>query len=125
MRIFSISGFRCCAQRNHGCSRCRKSQICSGYGGEKESRIHACNGKCCMSHIDTHVLQLSVLLCKLIEYIFHLKEKSKSAKTSEEIDLEKARQTEQRLKLEIGRLKKEIDRVHRTWEKKFAILQQR
>lgn len=23
------------------------------------------------------------------------------------------------------RLKKEIDRVHRTWEKKFAILQQR
>ena len=41
------------------------------------------------------------------------------------MDLQKARENEQRLKLEIGRLKKEIDRVHRTWEKKFAILQQR
>ena len=73
-----------------------------------------------------YILRHSSEYLKQFCTIFHKKEKSKTpAKTSEEMDLQRARENEQRLKLEIGRLKKEIDRVHRTWEKKFAILQQR
>nr|XP_034308649.1 uncharacterized protein C10orf67, mitochondrial isoform X1 [Crassostrea gigas] len=56
---------------------------------------------------------------------YHKSERKKNnTKTQEEVDVEKYRKVEQKLKDEILRLKKEIERIHRTWEKKFAILQQ-
>ncbi|XP_052681508.1 uncharacterized protein C10orf67, mitochondrial-like isoform X5 [Crassostrea angulata] len=56
---------------------------------------------------------------------YHKSERKKNnTKTQEEVDVEKYRKVEQKLRDEILRLKKEIERIHRTWEKKFAILQQ-
>ncbi|KAK6166394.1 hypothetical protein SNE40_023098 [Patella caerulea] len=54
-----------------------------------------------------------------------LKEKSKlPATTKPEVEKSVNLTSESALKEEIARLKKEIERIHRTWEKKFAILQQ-
>ncbi|KAL4222964.1 hypothetical protein ACF0H5_019005 [Mactra antiquata] len=39
-------------------------------------------------------------------------------------DVNKLRKSEQMLRDEVIRLKREIERIHKTWEKKFAILQQ-
>lgn len=53
------------------------------------------------------------------------KERSKNAEMLKgDTDINKMRRNEQMLKDEIARLKKEIEKIHRTWEKKFAILQQ-
>nr|XP_034308657.1 uncharacterized protein C10orf67, mitochondrial isoform X8 [Crassostrea gigas] len=61
---------------------------------------------------------------KLLEQELMQERKKNNTKTQEEVDVEKYRKVEQKLKDEILRLKKEIERIHRTWEKKFAILQQ-
>ncbi|XP_064648128.1 uncharacterized protein C10orf67, mitochondrial-like isoform X2 [Lineus longissimus] len=53
------------------------------------------------------------------------KERAANAEKSlEMLDMEKMRRSELRLQAEVLRLKREIDKVNRTWEKKFAILQQ-
>ncbi|XP_071102638.1 uncharacterized protein C10orf67, mitochondrial-like [Haliotis cracherodii] len=53
------------------------------------------------------------------------REKAKNANANQEsADTEKLKKSEQRMREEVLRLKKEIERIHRTWEKKFAILQQ-
>lgn len=53
------------------------------------------------------------------------KEKSakKSAKSADKQQLERVRQTEQRSLQTIARLKEDIERVNKTWEKKFEVLQ--
>lgn len=61
---------------------------------------------------------------KLLEQELMQERKKNNTKTQEEVDVEKYRKVEQKLRDEILRLKKEIERIHRTWEKKFAILQQ-
>ncbi|XP_061179902.1 uncharacterized protein C10orf67, mitochondrial-like isoform X2 [Saccostrea echinata] len=61
---------------------------------------------------------------KLLEQELMQERKKNSVKTHEEVDVEKYKRLEQKLRDEIARLKKEIERIHRTWEKKFAILQQ-
>ncbi|KAL3831869.1 hypothetical protein ACJMK2_023566 [Sinanodonta woodiana] len=54
-----------------------------------------------------------------------VKEKAKNnAKSKEDMDADKFRKVEERMKDEIQRLKREVERVNKTWEKKFAILQQ-
>ncbi|XP_050418212.1 uncharacterized protein C10orf67, mitochondrial isoform X2 [Patella vulgata] len=54
-----------------------------------------------------------------------MKEKLKiPAKTKPEVEKVVNPTNESALKEEISRLKKEIERIHRTWEKKFTILQQ-
>ncbi|ELU02583.1 hypothetical protein CAPTEDRAFT_220477 [Capitella teleta] len=61
------------------------------------------------------------------ERIRKAKEEEKSSqrdKTRITKEVEESQRSEQRMLAEIAKLKKEIDRVHRTWEKKFAILQQ-
>ncbi|XP_067649451.1 uncharacterized protein C10orf67, mitochondrial-like isoform X2 [Haliotis asinina] len=53
------------------------------------------------------------------------REKAKNSNVSQEsVDAEKLKKSEQRMREEVLRLKKEIERIHKTWEKKFAILQQ-
>lgn len=53
------------------------------------------------------------------------KERAKLAEALQgDSDLNKLRRSEQMLREEVARLKREIERIHRTWEKKFAILQQ-
>ncbi|KAL5007412.1 hypothetical protein ScPMuIL_016218 [Solemya velum] len=47
-----------------------------------------------------------------------------SSKSQGQLDMEKMLKNEKIMKEEIARLKREIDRVQRMWEKKFAILQQ-
>lgn len=53
------------------------------------------------------------------------KERAKAnMKTAEQVALERAQYQEARLQAECARLRKEMDKGHKTWEKKFAILQQ-
>ncbi|XP_048237169.1 uncharacterized protein C10orf67, mitochondrial-like isoform X3 [Haliotis rufescens] len=61
---------------------------------------------------------------KMLEEMLE-REKAKNANAIQEsADTEKLKKSEQRMRDEVLRLKKEIERIHRTWEKKFAILQQ-
>ncbi|XP_046580568.1 uncharacterized protein C10orf67, mitochondrial-like isoform X2 [Haliotis rubra] len=61
---------------------------------------------------------------KLLEDLL-AKEKAKNSNANQDsVDAEKLKKSEQRMREEVLRLKKEIERIHRTWEKKFAILQQ-
>ncbi|XP_064614210.1 uncharacterized protein LOC135477920 [Liolophura sinensis] len=46
-----------------------------------------------------------------------------SNKSKEEMDMEAARRREKAMSAEILKLKKEIERIHKSWEKKFGILQ--
>ncbi|KAK7109459.1 uncharacterized protein C10orf67, mitochondrial-like isoform X3 [Littorina saxatilis] len=52
-------------------------------------------------------------------------ERSKASEKSAkgEVEAESLKMSDSKLKAEIKRLKEEIDKVHRTWEKKFTILQ--
>ncbi|XP_048755763.2 uncharacterized protein C10orf67, mitochondrial-like isoform X4 [Ostrea edulis] len=61
---------------------------------------------------------------KQLEQELMQERKKNSTKSQEVVDEEKYKKVEQKLRDEILRLKKEIERIHRTWEKKFAILQQ-
>lgn len=61
---------------------------------------------------------------KRLEEMLLQEKKKNSQKSQSEIDSEKFKKNEDRLRDEILRLKGEIEKVHKVWEKKFAILQQ-
>ncbi|KAK2145806.1 hypothetical protein LSH36_656g01069 [Paralvinella palmiformis] len=48
----------------------------------------------------------------------------RKVQTKDKDELERVKRNEERLAAEVAKLKREIERVHMTWEKKFAILQQ-
>ncbi|XP_033761819.1 uncharacterized protein C10orf67, mitochondrial-like isoform X2 [Pecten maximus] len=61
---------------------------------------------------------------KRLEEMLLQEKKKSSQKSQSEIDTDKFKKNEDRLRDEIMRLKGEIEKVHKVWEKKFAILQQ-
>nr|XP_022309743.1 uncharacterized protein C10orf67, mitochondrial-like isoform X7 [Crassostrea virginica] len=77
-----------------------------------------------LKEAESSKLKLLMEQKKLLEQELMQERKKNSTKSQEEVDAEKYKKVEQKLRDEILRLKKEIERIHRTWEKKFAILQQ-
>ncbi|XP_035827042.1 uncharacterized protein C10orf67, mitochondrial isoform X5 [Aplysia californica] len=67
--------------------------------------------------------QMKSQLADLEKKLAKEKEKSSSA-TQDSISSKTLKESEDKLKTEILRLQAEVEKAHRTWEKKFAILQQ-
>ncbi|OWF51040.1 Uncharacterized protein C10orf67 [Mizuhopecten yessoensis] len=77
-----------------------------------------------MKDAEQNKLQILLDQKKRLEEMLLMEKKKNSQKSQHELDTEKFKKNEDRLRDEINRLKGEIEKIHKIWEKKFAILQQ-
>merc|ERR1719239_717282 len=68
--------------------------------------------------------QMKALIAELEKKLAKEKERKSSLATAQEASNKNSKESEDKLRAEISRLQAEVEKAHRTWEKKFAILQQ-
>ncbi|KAK3108449.1 hypothetical protein FSP39_008186 [Pinctada imbricata] len=91
---------------------------------KEEAMQHAASEAANIKEAEQGKIKLLMDQKRTLEQQLQEERRKNQQKTYEEVDAQKYQKNEQKLRDEIIRLKKEIERVHRTWEKKFAILQQ-
>ncbi|XP_060551764.1 uncharacterized protein C10orf67, mitochondrial-like isoform X1 [Ruditapes philippinarum] len=101
-----------------------QAQLATSEAAEAQLRAREQAEKDKMAHLHDQERKLKEELAR----VFQGKLNEERAKLAEALkgdtDVNKIRKSEQMLREEVARLKREIERIHRTWEKKFAILQQ-
>merc|ERR1719239_945102 len=68
--------------------------------------------------------QMKAQIAELEKKLAKEKERKSSLATAQEASNKNSKESEDKLRAEISRLQAEVEKAHRTWEKKFAILQQ-